>query len=283
MQPWRLECGRPFSEYLAWSKRDKQALESRYVVFRLPDNEVYVVRDRYLNVSFELSACLVQDSRFDIAMWFRWQLRRWLIVVHDPNFDYSGLWCLFGYENPEGKSEENKDQIPDLVDYSDSRDDKFEDSDSDEWDEFNIFSGYDNGDVKEHKVVEMGDWSIFENHNKWDLPASAGMAVAQTDNDTLPLVMRTAAVTKDPSRVVPNYITVVVHVNGEPAQVLIDTGSLCDFMLLLFANQLKVKKEELATPLTVQLAALGSRTKVNYRATVDFKYQGINESCSFEL
>ncbi|KAG5644982.1 hypothetical protein H0H81_009316, partial [Sphagnurus paluster] len=41
------------------------------------------------------------------------------------------------------------------------------------------------------------------------------------------------------------------------------------------AEQLKVKKIELATPLPVQLAVQGSRSHVNFGATVDFEYQRI--------
>lgn len=287
---WRLECGRPFSEYLSWSRRYKNALEMRYVVSRVHEDNFYMLEDRYLGECFVLSLDLVRNSRFDIARWFRRQLRRRIIATYDPEVNYDGLWRLFGYENPEGRPAENHDDddsdcVPDLDYYSDSSDDDFDDQeDPDDREEFDIFSSYNNDNTKEHEVEDLGDWSIFEDYNKWHLPAVAGMAAAQTDNETvLPSVMRTATVPKDPSRIVPNYITIVVHVNGEPARALIDTGSLCDFISSSFADQLKVKKEELATPLTVQLAALGSRTKVNYRTTVDFKYQGIKETRSFDI
>ncbi|CAA7262758.1 unnamed protein product [Cyclocybe aegerita] len=105
----------------------------------------------------------------------------------------------------------------------------------------------------------------------------------QLAEDILPAAQQNAAMVKDPSRVVPNPITVVVHVNGKPARALIDSGSLCDFMSSTLADQLKLHKEELKTPLIVQLAVLGSRSKVNNKVTTDFAYQGIQEKRAFDI
>ena len=65
--------------------------------------------------------------------------------------------------------------------------------------------------------------------------------------------------------------------NGHQAHTLVDSGSLGDFMVSTLADQLQVHRTPLHTPLSVQLAAQGSHTKVNYGTTVHFQYQTINE------
>lgn len=105
----------------------------------------------------------------------------------------------------------------------------------------------------------------------------------EPQENIIPSAQRNSARVKDPSRVVPDPIIIVVNIAGRPARALIDTGSLCDFMSSTLADQLKLKREELATPLIVQLAVLGSRSKVNYRTNAEFSYQGIKESRRFDI
>lgn len=62
-----------------------------------------------------------------------------------------------------------------------------------------------------------------------------------------------------------------------------DTGSLADFMSTSLADQLRVKKVALEKPLTIQLAVQGSRSKVNYGASVSFAYQQISKTCFFDI
>ena len=49
------------------------------------------------------------------------------------------------------------------------------------------------------------------------------------------------------------------------------------------ADQLQVRRTPLQTPLSVQLAAQGSRTKVNYGTTARFQYQMIDEDRYFDI
>ncbi|KJA13678.1 hypothetical protein HYPSUDRAFT_101808, partial [Hypholoma sublateritium FD-334 SS-4] len=58
---------------------------------------------------------------------------------------------------------------------------------------------------------------------------------------------------------------------------------LCDFMSSTLTDQLKLKRKELVTPLTVQLAVLGSRSKINYQVSTEFAYQGIREERTFDI
>ena len=85
-----------------------------------------------------------------------------------------------------------------------------------------------------------------------------------------------AAVTHDFTCTIPHPVVVTVHVDGQPARALIDTGSLADFMSLTLTEQLRVKRLPLEKPLTIQLAVQGSRSKVNFGTKVWFQYQGID-------
>lgn len=52
----------------------------------------------------------------------------------------------------------------------------------------------------------------------------------------------------------PKPIVIKVMMNDQPAQALLDSGSLGDFMSMTLVDQLGVKKMLLNTPLTLQLA-----------------------------
>ena len=54
-------------------------------------------------------------------------------------------------------------------------------------------------------------------------------------------------------------------------------------MSTTLADQIGVKRTLLDSPLALQLAVQGSRSRVNAMATVQFKYQGINEPCTFDI
>ena len=92
----------------------------------------------------------------------------------------------------------------------------------------------------------------------------------------IPAVHQHAAATKDPSWVVPNPVVVVVNIEGQPAQALIDLESLCDFMSSTLVDQLKLNRNELTTPLNMQLAVQGLCSKINYNVVCDFEYQTIS-------
>jgi len=54
-------------------------------------------------------------------------------------------------------------------------------------------------------------------------------------------LQRNTAITCDFTHTIPHPVVVTVHIEGQPAQALIDTGSLADFMSLMLAKQLRVK------------------------------------------
>ena len=105
----------------------------------------------------------------------------------------------------------------------------------------------------------------------------------QVDKNKYPALQRNAAQLKGNQRILPKPIVVRVTVNGHPARALLDSGSLGDFMSSTLADQLGVNRTLLETPLALQLAIQGSRSKVNAVATVQLEYQGVNESHTFDI
>lgn len=96
-------------------------------------------------------------------------------------------------------------------------------------------------------------------------------------------IQRNATVTRDFKCTIPKPIVVVVHVNSQPAQALIDTGSLANFVSLTLVEQLKLECVMLEKPLTIQLAVQGSRLKVNFSVKVRFQYQGTDYARYFDV
>lgn len=78
-------------------------------------------------------------------------------------------------------------------------------------------------------------------------------------------------------------MVVVVHVNGLPCHVLLDSGSLSDFMSTTLADQLKLKLELLDKSLPLQLAVSGSWSQVKVQTEVELQYQRINERQTFDI
>ncbi|KAJ3475739.1 hypothetical protein NLI96_g11638 [Meripilus lineatus] len=130
--------------------------------------------------------------------------------------------------------------------------------------------------------IPSNDLIVTLNENRTVLPDEGGVdnIAAIELNATYPSynsLQRTAAVTRDLRRLIPEPIVVVVDVNGEPARALMDSGSLADFISAKFVRQLKVKTFDLEKPLPVQLAVQGSRTKITTGCMIQLKYQDINE------
>jgi RNase H-like domain found in reverse transcriptase/Integrase zinc binding domain/Reverse transcriptase (RNA-dependent DNA polymerase)/Retroviral aspartyl protease/Zinc knuckle len=105
----------------------------------------------------------------------------------------------------------------------------------------------------------------------------------QVDRNKYPALQRNSTQVKGNLRVLPKPIVVKVNINGSPARALLDSGSLGDFLSSTMADQLSVKREQLDTPLSLQLAVQGSRSKVNARATVNIQYQDIDETRSLDI
>ncbi|KAF9008298.1 hypothetical protein BDQ17DRAFT_1388801 [Cyathus striatus] len=83
---------------------------------------------------------------------------------------------------------------------------------------------------------------------------------------------------KDFKWYLPKPIIITVLANEKPLQAMIDTGFMADFLLTTVVDQLALKTDKLAKPITVQLAVHGSRSKINVSTVVDFKYQEIDSN-----
>lgn len=105
----------------------------------------------------------------------------------------------------------------------------------------------------------------------------------RTTDPGIEALERNASRTVDFRRNLPKLVIVEVHINGCPARVLIDTGSMADFISTTLVDQLKLITDVLAKPLPLQLAVHGSRSKVNRSATVQFAYQDINGPRRFDV
>ncbi|KAE9386022.1 hypothetical protein BT96DRAFT_968398, partial [Gymnopus androsaceus JB14] len=116
--------------------------------------------------------------------------------------------------------------------------------------------------------------NLFSDLPEGELLCELELNGVQVPRDQYAGLQRNAASVKDPGRKIPRPVVVEVKIDGHPAKALIDSGSLGDFI----SNTL----EELKTPLTLQLAVQGSRSKINWGVHVDFAYQNIKERRYFD-
>ena len=105
----------------------------------------------------------------------------------------------------------------------------------------------------------------------------------QVDRNKYPSLQRNSAQIKGNGRILPKPVVVKVEINGHPVRALLDSGSLGDFISSTLVDQLSVSREPLDSPLSLHLAVQGSRSKVNARATVELRYQGIKESRTLDI
>jgi hypothetical protein len=96
-------------------------------------------------------------------------------------------------------------------------------------------------------------------------------------------IEKTSMRVKDQARKVPEPIVVLAKINGQEVRALLDTGSMADFVSTTVVEQLRLRKEVYAKPLSVQLAVHGSRSKINCGARVRFQYQSIDCEKLFDV
>lgn len=100
---------------------------------------------------------------------------------------------------------------------------------------------------------------------------------------TYPLVQQNASHAKNPSHMVPKLLVVVVHINGQPARALIDSGSLDDFMSSILVQQLSIEKKELTFSVLYSSMVQESCSRINYGTMAKFQYQLISKKRYFDV
>jgi hypothetical protein len=90
-------------------------------------------------------------------------------------------------------------------------------------------------------------------------------------------------VVKSDKRTIPHPIILTVYVNGRACRALLDTGAYSDFLSTTLVDNLGLKRKVLPTPLTLQMAVQGSRSKINATTTVNFEYSTIKCEKSFDI
>ena len=140
-------------------------------------------------------------------------------------------------------------------------------------------------DTRPHNDLRMNvAVSISENYELEPEPLEdMELGGVQVDRTKYPSLQRNAAQIKGNQRILPKPLVVKVHVEGRPARALLDSGSLGDFISSTLADQLSLKREQLETPLSLQLAVQGSRSKVNARVSVNLQYQTIDETRTLDV
>ncbi|KAJ3741653.1 hypothetical protein EV360DRAFT_90340 [Lentinula raphanica] len=205
----------------------------RFKAFNAESIEEYVVRDQWLGFEFRVPLNRLRDRCFDLV---RWVCKRYM-QLYQHAFQ-SPIWQ------------------PDVTVFGD------------------LFSP--RPDVPGARF--MSDMELAE-YLQWQAESVSqeveeGIMVGgvQIPQGEYGAVQRNAAMVKDSGRKVARPIIVIVRINGQPVKALLESGSLGDFVSTKLADQLTLKKCELARPLVLQLAVQGSRSKINWEADVDFEY-----------
>lgn len=253
---WRLSENKPFAVWCAepewWRDTHRQRFIWQAQLGRhLERRALELLWDTELGEEFIFPSCQANNYWWNVNTWYRRHLRRRLQARHDPEPWYlCDLRRLFADEGA----------VPDDWSDSEPEDDGWETGYShSDWDDDDDFS-----DDGTDWPYDIGDWPRKDDRSdRWPdddedsgLGGSCGtdessddivpeylsaFGVSTQTTESLPSVQRNAAITRDPSRVVPTTITVTVLIDGKPARALIDTGSLCDFMSSTLADQLKLK------------------------------------------
>lgn len=106
---------------------------------------------------------------------------------------------------------------------------------------------------------------------------------AQVDRNKYAALQRSSASTKDKARVLPKPVVLQVLIHGHLARALVDSGSQGDFISTILSDQLHLNKNELTTPVKLQLAVQGSRSVIKYNVETRFQFQEIDESRKFDV
>ncbi|KAG6884347.1 hypothetical protein C0992_006486, partial [Termitomyces sp. T32_za158] len=176
-----LEMGAPYPH----DEVDKVHQYRRFEV--LLDGNNCCVYDRHLGLNVQLSATHLQNEYFDLAGWYKKQIRRSFdklsleapTLPYDPNYYIA---CLYDDNVPIALAEHEP--------------------------EIDLIRTWASAFGKLHLEVEGGRLQVL------------GLNGQQIPAGKYPSIQRNAAFARDPARQVPKPLVVVVHINGHPARAL---------------------------------------------------------------
>ncbi|QRV79860.1 Transposon Tf2-1 polyprotein [Ceratobasidium sp. AG-Ba] len=130
-----------------------------------------------------------------------------------------------------------------------------------------------------HKNIEVNNIDIDYSTCKKDTEGEALElnAIKKQKPKQITEIEQNSATPKDIERRIIPAIVVDVSVNGHPAQALLDSGSLGDFVSTTLVDQLKLPKAELAKPMGLSMAVAGSKGIIKYGVNARIGYQEIDE------
>ncbi|KAL5484854.1 hypothetical protein ACEPAI_7496 [Sanghuangporus weigelae] len=253
----------PFDRKCVKKWKRQYGIPKRFQVTRLND-EYFCVEDWWDRDEFMLPVELAYMPGFDIRTWYALGRQ----ARYSPNV-----------VNANGIKEEIEDIFnPSMFDHWDETgiEKYFEPQlfDSDvPWNEQQAISSL---RANENTVTKIKGESVVSSN-------SVNAIQSKKNLQSVPMLERTSAYAKDFKRSIPSPIVVIVHLEGQPARALIDSGSLADFVSSKFADQIGLRRIPLAKPLAVQLAAQGSRTKVNYCTLAELKFGSVKCKRHFDI
>ncbi|KAG6877161.1 hypothetical protein C0993_009814 [Termitomyces sp. T159_Od127] len=245
-----LELGAPYSDI---EGEDRPMTGARFRIYPRQRlfGRYYEINDCLLRHQVQIEYGRLHDSMFDIVRWYQEKVR----------------------EAPQQLSEDFESNEPDDPD----NDQDTESIQLYNLDEINAVLAHQMRTMRtERKTQRTREISL-------NLIRMLELNGQQVEAGTYPALLRNNVKHRNEQRRVPKPLVITVKVNGHPVRALIDSGSLGDFMSTTSAEQLKVRRLELADPIPVQLAVQGSRSRVNYGTTVRLDYQTISNDRYFDI
>ncbi|QRV84578.1 Transposon Ty3-I Gag-Pol polyprotein [Ceratobasidium sp. AG-Ba] len=96
-------------------------------------------------------------------------------------------------------------------------------------------------------------------------------------------IERNSAIPKDLERRTSAALIAEMFVNGKSCRVLLDSGSLGNFISTTIVDQLRLKPEILAKPIGLNMAVSGSKSQIKHSVEVNIKYQDIDGTYRLDI
>ncbi|KAG9223419.1 hypothetical protein CCMSSC00406_0007606 [Pleurotus cornucopiae] len=232
------------------------------------DASHYLIHDQYRDFVCRIPVAYLKNPKMNLTRWYNKNLaqKTWeFFFALEDRFDESDIKDLFTPDVPERALHVDLGEGLFSITY---RRLPFKDQTRDTIDEEELWT----------RRTRRCDFNEFG-----EMLAVIELNGQQVQRGTYPSLQRNASAAKDPARAVPKPLVVTVKVNGHPARALLDSGSLGDFLSTTIVDQLGLKKVQLQTPLSLQLAVQGSRSKINFGCRAKLEYQDTDGERYFDV